>query len=225
MLESEGPDDIVRFVLGRALWTVQTAEESRRDALGADPAPHFGRQWVAALGYAFREVYNRPNVTVFAHEVEWNGPGKKWRRSEYLFDLSVVEFDSREAPFHPGRAIPFVRRCLWQVESEIALNATSVAEDLGKLAMGRSCWSLMVVARPEEERFPRWKDAIESFAAPIRDGLYVAFIPSYAGQGRSGWVGGACVMRKSDGRLEPVGGPVLAEEPPCLTGSVRPPIP
>jgi hypothetical protein len=141
------------------------------------------------LGQAFREVYPPDaDVTVFSHGTMPEGPGAAWRRNEYLFDVSVVQFAHRAGPVRTDVRVPYVLGGIWQVESEIAGDFSAVAEDLGKLVLGRARWSLLVTARPRRDGdLPAWTKAIADAAKPLGDSLFVAFVDSYAGSGLSGW--------------------------------------
>jgi hypothetical protein len=109
---------------------------------------------------------------------------RNWSRWEMLYDVSVVELGWLEPPYSHSPAFPIVRRAIWQVESEIARDASKVAEDFGKLRIGRAENKLFVAATTLQIDDQPW---LRSFANATRgmDGpVYLALIPSYAADQR-----------------------------------------
>lgn len=104
----------------------------------------------------------------------------RWKRSEFLHDVSVVEVGETSSAYN-GERIGFVRRALWQVESEISNNGRDVAEDLSKLTVGRADNKLLVTARPKRFVQP-WLEFLSRVWCGNEGPLFVATIDSYAAE-------------------------------------------
>ncbi len=142
----------------------------------------FGKRWIGALHDGFRNAYaDTDRFSVFSRARAASGPASSWRRQEYLYDVVVVEAERREAPIHASALVPVVTRGLWQVESEVGLSASGVAEDLGKLVLGSSESKLLIAAVPANPKnFDDWMGFIEKAAIPVSGNFFLALIPTYS---------------------------------------------
>ena len=74
----------------------------------------------------------------------WKGrKDKDFKLNELLFDVAVCETEETKS-IDKGRALMFVSRCLWLVESELASDSREIIIDLSKLVMGSSEYKLFV---------------------------------------------------------------------------------
>ena len=96
-----------------------------------------------------------------------------------LYDVSVVELEWLKPPYH-SPAFPIVKQTIWQVESEIARDAAKVAEDFGKLRMGRAENSLFVAATTLQKDAEPWLRSFANATFGMDSPVYLALIPSYA---------------------------------------------
>ena len=189
----EDPKAFVRQIITTACQRVDEQLELLNDKPGG--------AWLNGLRTAFSEAYKefvggdpqQPKLAVFggrppADQSKLPNPSEipNWQRWEFMHDVSVVEVDWVKAAYRDAD-VPIVRRALWQVESEVRLNGTAVAEDLSKLIVGQADFKLMIVARTKREDATRWADFIRRAAQGISAHAYVAEIPTYAGMPLSHW--------------------------------------
>ena len=105
-------------------------------------------RWVDALARELKRLCKGDdgNVRVF-----WRGRKKDsdFELSELLFDIAVCETEKTKS-MGQQKKLPFVSRCLWLVESELAekSQSRSIVVDLSKLVMGRSEFKLFVAGVP-----------------------------------------------------------------------------
>jgi hypothetical protein len=181
MDEALSDADIARAVLRSALSQVllpsNTGVPVSTEAWGVE----FGERWIRALHDGFRDAYpDQERFSVFSRTREASGLTKNWRRREYLYDVVVAEAASLKAP-KAAKEIAVITRCLWQVESEVGLDATLVADDLGKLVLGAATSKLLIVAAPRaEENMNSWMDFIAKAGRYVPGNFFVAVIPTYS---------------------------------------------
>jgi hypothetical protein len=142
--------------------------------------------WVNSLCRSFTDQYqNEPTVKVFGGK-----PGaspdaistsiKGWMR-EFLYDAIVVEVDETPAPFKKGRNIKFIKRAIWQIESEMANNGSEVAKDLSKLRVGSADNKLLLVRETTQADGPRrWLDFIGQLVAGMEGNIFLGLMPTYS---------------------------------------------
>jgi hypothetical protein len=142
----------------------------------------FGKLWMGALHDGFRNAYpDEERFAVFSRARATPAATKGWQRREYLYDVVVAEAERRPAPIKAGALVPVITRCLWQVESEVAQNATAVAEDLGKLVLGSGASKLFIVAHPEAgSNLSAWIGYIEQAAKHVPSNFFLAVMPTYS---------------------------------------------
>jgi hypothetical protein len=160
--------------------------------------------WIVSLRDAFQRQYGTESgsdpVVVFGGkpdggelESEMSPFGVKgWKRREFMYDLSVVRMShvgaaSGTIPGEPGipKQIPVIKRAVWLVESEMAKNGTAVAEDVSKLHIGRSDFSLLVAAKVTRGESERWLTFIGQAMDGICGEAFLALIPTYASGDKS----------------------------------------
>jgi hypothetical protein len=204
--QQAGLEGLLRGVLSRAL-ELTWDEVGTVDKVGAInarfPAGRCQRwavsvrgAWVRSLRKSFWESYRDPvepgRFAVFGgtrgpDEPRANGGPTgvpsgvpEWRRWELLYDVSVVEIARTEAAFARNTRVPFVKRAIWLVESELAKDGTQVAEDLGKLRMGTSCHKLLIAAQTTQANSKPWIEFISRIATDMAGEFFVALMPTYA---------------------------------------------
>ncbi len=127
--------------------------------------------WINCLGEAFQEVYPNEDQRVFWRN---NGCNKDFKLNELLFDISVCQIGCVKS-IVKRKPLPYIQKCLWQVESEFNGNSREVIKDFSKLVMGRSENKLFVSSYQGE----RQKQALRMFskvASSCGGILYVCFL-------------------------------------------------
>jgi hypothetical protein len=76
---------------------------------------------------------------------------------------------------------------LWQVESELAVNSTEVAEDLSKLKAGQANHKLLIAVPTTQKDAARGRRSSSAQQRSITGTAYVAEIPTYAGTAAQDW--------------------------------------
>lgn len=181
---------------GTVLAEVQQAAQTRNKK---DNGVLLHESWMLSMHRAFVAAYNQDSrrITVFAKPLK-SEPGlplakTPYNHGEFVFDLAVIEMRTEDAPYHRVHNQPtkveVVSRHLWQVESEIANDATKLSEDLGKLAGGVAPCKLLVTLIPrQKDGGTAWRTFIERAAQSVCGQLYVAMMPSYGSkQGSEIW--------------------------------------
>jgi hypothetical protein len=164
----------------------------------ANPETPFGRIWIGCLHDAFKREYPDPSISVFSRERASSGLAEKWKLQEYLHDICVVEIEKHSAAYAKlaavPREVPVVVRLIWQCESEVALDGTELALDLGKLVAGSAENKLLIAALPSEKRpLQDWITFIEKAAKFVPGEFFLATIPTYA-KGHQAWKGRAAAI-------------------------------
>lgn len=176
---------------------IEKAWESAQESVGTELTPHAtlpgksskggvhrerSARWVDALARELKRLYKGDdgNVRVF-----WRGRKKDldFKLSELLFDIAVCETEKTKS-MGQRKKLPFVSRCLWLVESELAekSQSRSIVVDLSKLVMGRSEFKLFVAGVPldtpsRSHREAKILDMCEKVAGRCSGTLYFCFIP------------------------------------------------
>jgi len=95
-------------------------------------------------------------------------------RSEYLFDVAVCEIDYLEH----NKSIPYIKKCLVQIESELRPDVRESSLDMNKLVMGNAPLKIMVLPNSlngdEKEHYLK---PLTKIAESIEGEFYVIFIP------------------------------------------------
>lgn len=206
---------IVREALQTALSSMLSEDASPVLVRSREVGTEFGKRWISALHDGFERYYgNEEQIAVFSKARRSSGIAQKWQRSEYLYDLTVVEAASREAPIHKTALVPVITRALWQVESEMGLSAVDVAEDLGKLVLGSAASKLLIVARPADaNNLNPWVEFIGRAAEFVPNNFFLAMMPTYstAGSAHEAWIDRSAqiaLFRRVNGKLAPDGEPI-----------------
>ena len=171
--------NIARTVLGYALSQALCAASS----IGSENwGSEFGKLWIRALLDSFRNIYQDEECyAVFSRAYSTTGATKAWRRQEYLYDVTVATTGRLSAPIRTGTDVTVIKECLWQAESEVAQNASAVAEDLGKLVLGSGASKLFIVAHPEATaNLNAWTGFIEDAARHVPGNFFLAVMPTYS---------------------------------------------
>jgi hypothetical protein len=197
--QQAGLEGLLRGVLSRALdltWDEVSVVNARFPGRCQMWAVSVRGAWIRSLRKSFWESYRDPaepgRFAVFGgtrgpDEPQTNGGPTgvpsgvpEWRRWELLYDVSVVEIARTEAAFARDKRVPFVKRAIWLVESELAKDSTQLAEDLGKLRMGTSCHKLLIATQTTQANPKPWIEFIHRIAAGMTGGFFVALMPTYA---------------------------------------------
>ena len=109
-------------------------------------------RWVDALAEELVRCYEIDNRNM---RVFWKGrEDPDFKLNELLFDIAVCETEETEST-NKGIALPFVRECLWLVESELENSSRSIVVDLSKLVMGSSRFKLFVAGVRDSDAIRR----------------------------------------------------------------------
>lgn len=207
--------DIARYALRFALIKMSNGGSNlipdSENVSGVD----FSKRWITALHDGFGDFYRcNKQIVVLSRAYPSSGATEKWGRSEYLYDLSVVEAEQRPAPIHASAFVPVVTRALWQVESEIAPDSVKVAEDLGKLVLGSAASKLLISAYPSaEQNYRQWMEFFEKAAQHVPNNFFLAMMPSYStlGSAHQAWTQKSAQIlfhQRIDGKLKPDAHPI-----------------
>lgn len=160
--------------------------------------------WLRTLTQAFADHYE-PHIKAGRTAVFGGRPGPgetelsgvpsgipKWRRWEFLYDVSVVDWTTLPAAFAVNNAVPIVTNTVWAVESELAGDGTKVAEDASKLRIARSANALLIARTTRQTKPDEWLRFLNACLDGVQGHAFVALMPSYA-RGESDaarWVNG-----------------------------------
>ncbi|MCZ7645946.1 MAG: hypothetical protein M5U26_11790 [Planctomycetota bacterium] len=76
-----------------------------------------------------------------------------------------------------GKKLSFVKRALWQVESELAEDLREALIDFSKLVAGSAPQRLLVGPRVSDSKLGEWLDCLSAPARECSAATYAAFIP------------------------------------------------
>jgi hypothetical protein len=140
-----------------------------------------GGQWIRGLHDAFLAKYPKERYSVLSGDRRSSGLTEPWGRYEFLHDIAVLEVDKTSAAYRQGIDIPRVRKCLWQVESEVVLDGTGVGLDVGKLVAGSAVSKLLIAAAPSERRDrQKWVKFVEELVKYLDGNFFLGLIPTYS---------------------------------------------
>ncbi len=128
--------------------------------------------WIDCLGDAFREYYSSKNQRAF-----WmnNRDNRDFMLNELLFDISVCQIGWVES-IGQGKCLPYISKCLWQVESEFdKSNSRQITKDFSKLVMGRS-ESQLFVSTYQGIRQEQILSMCSKIASCCNGNLYLCFV-------------------------------------------------
>jgi len=129
--------------------------------------------WVDCLGKEFKKRYDNDNQRVF-----WKGNKKnrnEFGLNELLFDISVCHIEKIPS-ISKGTPLPFVSKCLWQVESELNdSDSGEITKDFSKLVMGQSDNKLFISSYQGDNQ-SKIKKMCSSIARRCTGKLYLCFI-------------------------------------------------
>ncbi len=128
--------------------------------------------WIDCLGEGFQEYYSNKGQRVFWKN---NGCNSDFGLSELLFDISVCEIGWVEA-IGQRRPLPYISKCLWQVESEFDnKNSREITKDFSKLVMGRS-ESQLFVSTYQGNRRKQVLSMCSNISRCCKGNLYLCFV-------------------------------------------------
>ena len=143
----------------------------QREALGQTNRDK-ASAWIDSLGESFQECFHYEDQRVF-----WRNNKDNWRDlklNELLFDVSVcqigwVKSTVRKTP------LPYISKCLWQVESEFSKDSREITKDFSKLVMGRS-ENQLFVSTYQRGRQQRALSMCSKIASRCNGNLYLCFV-------------------------------------------------
>lgn len=179
---------LVRTALANALSTPTSART--KQALHRARS----RDWVESLAAEFRRVYSgADDVRVFSKHNEANRTD--FGLNELLYDVSVCRVAPVESARH-RKQLWYVRRALWQVESEFARDSRAALVDFNKLVLGSAENKLFVGPRTNDDA--AFLRVLLPAARACRGDVFVALVPHPAAWDE-GLADAARVWRLRDG--------------------------
>ena len=128
--------------------------------------------WIDCLGKGFQEYYFNKDQRVFWKN---NGCNSDFRLSELLFDVSVCQIGCVESIVQ-RKSIPYISKCLWQVESEFDnRDSGEIIKDFNKLVMGRS-ESQLFISTYQGIRQKQILSMCSKIARCCKGNLYLCFV-------------------------------------------------
>ncbi len=91
------------------------------------------RIWVESLATEFRDHYTSEDIKVFSKGYDRNR--QDFKLNELLYDITVCSVGNVKSARH-RKDISYVKKAIWQVESELALDSRAAAIDFSKLVLG-----------------------------------------------------------------------------------------
>ena len=161
------------------LFVIQTAfDEARAGTKNEDDLQRLhsarSRNFVESLASQFREIYKKPDYFVFSKYHEDNRA--EFKLNEYGFDVHVCEIARADTVDHEN--VPYVKKSVWQVESELAEDGREALIDFSKLVGGAASQKIFigpVLTTPS--RFKLFRDTLLAPARECSGVVYAAFIP------------------------------------------------
>ncbi len=175
-----GPQFDVAHILACAL----ACANLQVDAGKTDAKIHRNRSknFVECLAQRLRDCYARdPSIRVLSKH--WEENRAELGVNELLFDVLVCQTAKYSSPTN-SRALTYVTKGIWAIESEFARDSRQVLYDFNKLVLAAADYKLFIgshirkdkaINNPEIE--PRWLEALKAVALHCTGKLYVALIP------------------------------------------------
>lgn len=102
-------------------------------------------KWIEALTSQFYNLYtNEDDIRVFSKHNDKNR--KAFRLNELLHDVCVCKAGKVQSVVQ-GKELEYIKKPLWQVESEFARDSRAVLIDFNKLVLGSARNKLLVTSR------------------------------------------------------------------------------
>jgi len=166
------PTDVLSKIITKALEQVKPQVIKGRG--NGEEHKKLSQNWVKYFAEGLEKHYQgkEKNIISFFNQrkLKKNEPPVK----EFLYDISVAEYDSFQASFS-GNKIPFITRPIWQIESEFREDMNEIARDFQKLISGNAPYKMMVgpLGRNESEFYLR---DMTHLARYVTGELYFLFI-------------------------------------------------
>jgi hypothetical protein len=178
--------DVVRAILADALrgtWDQMALINVDHPQTDRDWATCVRDAWIRSLRRSFQTRYPaEAGFAVFGgrpseNQAEAFGiPGWMW---EFLHDIAVVEVGSTPAAYQPPE-VAFIKRAIWQVESEVAGDGTEVAKDLSKLRVGAADHKLLLARQATQHDPQPWLDFIGRLCVGMTGDVFLGLMPTYS---------------------------------------------
>ena len=131
------------------------------------------RNFVEALANAFRlDSKKQPNIRVLSRHTDAHR--SEFGLNELLYDVLVCEVAQTKSPRH-SRPLTFVRRAIWQIESEFAADAREALFDFNKLILGNAPYKLFV--GPKTDNDAKFIEALFPSAQSCSGQVFIALLP------------------------------------------------
>ncbi|HEX8987032.1 MAG TPA: hypothetical protein VF816_03660 [Rhodocyclaceae bacterium] len=132
------------------------------------------RNFVTALARAFRDKFECPvgNSCFRVLSRDHGEHRPEFGLNELLFDVLVCEVG--QVPRNP-RPLTFVRRAIWQIESEFAADARKALFDFNKLVLGDATYKLFIGPKTADDK--KFLDSLLPAALCCSGTVFVALAP------------------------------------------------
>lgn len=196
--QQRDPSDLLRAILADALrgtWSEMTNINDSCPEMNSKWATRVRDTWVRSLraGFAMQYPDGPPEsrrFAIFGGKPEPKADSKAvgqgfpsvvpgWKMREFLYDIAVVEIDHTQFPYKKGN-VAFVKRAVWQVESEVARNGTEIAKDMSKLCVGAADHKLLVARQTTQTKQQGWLDFIGRVAKGMAGDFFLGLMPTYS---------------------------------------------
>ena len=132
------------------------------------------RNFVEGLADLFRDVYKKPDYYVFSKFHDENRT--EFKLNELGFDIHVCEIARTPTVDHEN--VAYVKRSVWQIESEFAEDGREALIDFSKLVGGAAAQKLFIGPQlTTNSRFEKFRDSLLAPARECSGAVYAAFIP------------------------------------------------
>jgi hypothetical protein len=157
---------------------VQSAYDSARsqeDKPGKSGPMHRARssRFVKALANGFREIHPPPKFAVFSKDCDHHR--EDFKLNELLFDIQVCETDCVG-----DKKLCYIKRSVFQIESEFAKDIREALIDFSKLVVGSAESKLFIGPIVSEAKFSEYVEAMASPARACNAVTYMALLPHSA---------------------------------------------
>lgn len=130
------------------------------------------RNFIATLARMLRDHTRNPDIWVFSRDCATHR--FEFGLNELLYDILVCEVGSTTSPRH-SKALTFVRRALWQIESEFAADAREAIFDFNKLVLGAAPNKLFI--GPKTDNDEAFLESLFPAARSCCGAVYAALVP------------------------------------------------
>ncbi len=204
---SEDSASLLRTVLADALrrtWSAVAVINARHQMIDQSWAIDVREAWIRSLCSSFWDRYRDPAASsprdqrfaVFGGK-PLTGDGAQseprairrrqgvpsgifgWHLWEFLHDVAVVEV-GRCLPGYHKDEIVFVKRAIWQVESEVTNDGSELAKDVSKLRVSVAENKLLIARQTTQDDWESWLRFIGRLVDGMTGPVFLGLMPSYS---------------------------------------------